>query len=395
MKRFYLSLALIAGLLVAAPPTAEAANLNQCLQISNIRTTVQGDQISVKADAYQMCSEYTPESGGLSAYSPLYQLSPHAITCTGPDLRRGRISLGISGSYLGEIACSGKSQSIGVGSSSLTAWKPLEGTIVQSFTHTPISTPKKLGECIEFANPRSSNSSSVITLSVDAYSTCGYLTRQGERPVVGMLEEDSLLTLGACSGVALNAALNGRSFMGTISCQLRVGVESSFLASPRIGATSTTLTLFFTWDFSRVNTSISHPAIPPTAERIAADAAANAAAAAANAAAAKASADAAAAAAAANAAAELKAKQEAEAKAAAELKAKQEAEAKAAAELKAKQEAEAKAAADRVLIAKILAAAKAKAAAASKKSTITCVKGKLVKKVTAVKPVCPSGYKKK
>ena len=34
-------------------------------------------------------------------------------------------------------------------------------------------------------------------------------------------------------------------------------------------------------------------------------------------------------------------------------------------------------------------------AAADKKSTITCVKGKLIKKVTAVKPVCPQGYKKK
>ena len=78
----------------------------------------------------------------------------------------------------------------------------------------------------------------------------------------------------------------------------------------------------------------------------------------------------------AKAAAELKAKQEAEAKAAAELKAKQEAEAKAAAELKAKQEAEAK-------------------AVALKKTTITCVKGKLVKKVTGVKPKCPSGYKVK
>ena len=60
----------------------------------------------------------------------------------------------------------------------------------------------------------------------------------------------------------------------------------------------------------------------------------------------------------------------------AELKAKQEAEAKAAAELKAKQEADAK-------------------AAALKKTTITCVKGKLTKKVTAVKPKCPSGYKLK
>jgi hypothetical protein len=75
--------------------------------------------------------------------------------------------------------------------------------------------------------------------------------------------------------------------------------------------------------------------------------------------------------------AELKAKQETEAKAAAEIKAKLQAEeARLAAELKAKQEAEAK-------------------AAAVKKTTITCVKGKLTKKVTAIKPKCPSGYKLK
>ena len=35
------------------------------------------------------------------------------------------------------------------------------------------------------------------------------------------------------------------------------------------------------------------------------------------------------------------------------------------------------------------------ATTASKKTTITCVKGKLTKKVIAVKPVCPKGYKKK
>ena len=73
---------------------------------------------------------------------------------------------------------------------------------------------------------------------------------------------------------------------------------------------------------------------------------------------------------------ELKAKQEAEAMAAADLKAKQEAEAMAAADLKVRKEIEAK-------------------AALLKKSTITCVKGKLTKKVTALKPKCPSGYKVK
>lgn len=75
-------------------------------------------------------------------------------------------------------------------------------------------------------------------------------------------------------------------------------------------------------------------------------------------------------------AAELKAKQEAEVRAAAELQARQEAEAKVAAELKAKQVAEAM-------------------AAAVKKTSIICVKGKLIKKVTAVKPKCPKGYKQK
>ena len=61
-------------------------------------------------------------------------------------------------------------------------------------------------------------------------------------------------------------------------------------------------------------------------------------------------------------------------------------EAKAAAELKTKEEADAKAAAEKAIRDK---------AAATKKVTITCTKGKLTKKVTAVKPKCPTGYKKK
>lgn len=80
-----------------------------------------------------------------------------------------------------------------------------------------------------------------------------------------------------------------------------------------------------------------------------------------------------------NTPAELKAKQEAELKAAAQLKAKQEAEeaaARVAAELSAKQE---------------LAAN----AAALNKTTIVCGRGKLSKKITAIKPKCPTGYKKK
>ncbi len=52
-------------------------------------------------------------------------------------------------------------------------------------------------------------------------------------------------------------------------------------------------------------------------------------------------------------------------------------------------------AAAKALADKAIADAKAAAAAKAKKKTITCVKGKLIKKVTAVKPVCPKGYKVK
>lgn len=68
-------------------------------------------------------------------------------------------------------------------------------------------------------------------------------------------------------------------------------------------------------------------------------------------------------------------KREADEKAAKEEKAKQETEAKSAVDLKAKQEAE--------------------VAMANKKTTITCVKGKTIKKVLAVKPKCPTGFKRK
>ena len=72
-------------------------------------------------------------------------------------------------------------------------------------------------------------------------------------------------------------------------------------------------------------------------------------------------------------------------------RAQQEAEAKARAEAEAR---EAAAKAEREAVAIALAEAAAKAAA-NKKTTITCVKGKQTKKVTAVKPICPKGYKKK
>jgi hypothetical protein len=44
---------------------------------------------------------------------------------------------------------------------------------------------------------------------------------------------------------------------------------------------------------------------------------------------------------------------------------------------------------------KIVPAAEAKKLVPAKKMTITCVKGKTTKKVSAVKPICPNGFKRK
>jgi hypothetical protein len=74
-----------------------------------------------------------------------------------------------------------------------------------------------------------------------------------------------------------------------------------------------------------------------------------------------------------------------------QFRAKPTTEAKAAAELKAKEEADARAAFEKAAIENSIR----DKAAATKKVTITCIKGKLTKKVTAVKPKCPAGYKKK
>ncbi len=96
----------------------------------------------------------------------------------------------------------------------------------------------------------------------------------------------------------------------------------------------------------------------------------------------------------------IRAKKEAEAKAAAELKAKQEAEVKAAnekaqAELAKMIESQIKAIEELTAKANSAKATIAGTKSGNKKTTITCLKGKIAKKITSAKPSCPVGYKKK
>ena len=252
-----------------------------------------------------------------------------------------------------------------------------------------------LATCLYFDDLAARVSGDVLTLESNVRqnsNTCSLYTPSDNtyQPVY------SIPALGiACTGPPLkNFSTEWGLGLGTLMCSgtvIKFGTTVDYLVVTNDGRSAS-------WAFSHAIIVDPNAAAKAAAAKAVADAAA--AKAVADAAAAKAVADAAAA----KAAAELKAKQDADAKAAAELKAKQEAEAKAAAdkaaaELKAKQEAEAKAAGEKIIsdakaqAARILAAAKA--AAAKKNITITCIKGKLIKKVTAVKPVCPAGYKKK
>jgi hypothetical protein len=81
-----------------------------------------------------------------------------------------------------------------------------------------------------------------------------------------------------------------------------------------------------------------------------------------------------------------------QAKAAAEAASKAAAEKAAADAVNAAKDKAAQDAADKVAAQKKIAA---QAAASKKKTTITCLKGKTIKKVTGVNPVCPKGYKRK
>lgn len=120
----------------------------------------------------------------------------------------------------------------------------------------------KVAECAEFRNPTSSASATTITLKVDVYAKCTeeQLGRgKGQKPLYEMPDEESLFNLSSCNGPSITQ-LVGNGWLGTATCSLRIG--SNTLPSSRVGATSTTIKMWFAWDFSSKTVSVSHKAIP-------------------------------------------------------------------------------------------------------------------------------------
>ena len=122
----------------------------------------------------------------------------------------------------------------------------------------------KVADCIELKFPTATASSTLITLNVQVYATCTpeELGRgNGQRALYSMEEEESLFNLSSCSGPGAQPRVGLTSgYLGTASCSLRVGNNS--VPSPRVGATSTTIRMWFSWDFSTKYVSVPHPAIP-------------------------------------------------------------------------------------------------------------------------------------
>jgi hypothetical protein len=136
-------------------------------------------------------------------------------------------------------------------------------TVFSSLVLSPIaSADSRVADCIELRNPKSTSSSTLITLTTDVYATCSEVQLgegSGQRGVYAMPEEESLFNLGSCTGPSVKPLI-GTGKLGIAQCSLRIGRNT--LPSPRKGSTTTKIRVFFTWDFSEKSIPVSHIAIP-------------------------------------------------------------------------------------------------------------------------------------
>ena len=139
--------------------------------------------------------------------------------------------------------------------------------ILSLCTATSANAESKVADCLELKFPSATATSTIFTLTVKVYATCTeeQIGRgKGQRAVFSMPQEDSLLTLGSCSGPTAQPRVGlSDGLLGTATCSLRVGSNS--LPSLRVGATSTTIRMWFSWDFSEKSVSVPHTSIPGSA----------------------------------------------------------------------------------------------------------------------------------
>lgn len=115
--------------------------------------------------------------------------------------------------------------------------------------------------CFQLVSGISSASTTQITVSATVNSNCTSAqigNANMSAPVYEIVEESGLLSLGKCNGPQLFQIYIGT--LGTVTCT--IPINQNFFGSQRTGATSSTIKMWFAWDFSQSTIRVSHVAIP-------------------------------------------------------------------------------------------------------------------------------------
>ena len=248
MKRILLSFILALGLQGAAAPHSSAAVLD-CLSVSSPTINTTGGTVVATFQVSQICG-----LPGFSTASPIFTISqdPTGSPCAGSAFMTGQTK------YLGQIVCTLGSSRIGSSSSQLQIWLPGESSKFINFSYPTIARVT-LSSCIQLGGGTSSASSSQITLRATVTSTCT-VSQLGNAnfstPVYEIVEESDLLSLAKCNGPSVGPT----GTLGTVVCTFPI--NQNFFGSQRTGATSSTIKIWFAWDFSETRLAVSHIAIP-------------------------------------------------------------------------------------------------------------------------------------
>lgn len=128
--------------------------------------------------------------------------------------------------------------------------------VLGTFSGVPIANAAG-SSCISLGFPSVSSSSTSIQMTVSVSSACkSPFGLSGGGPVYSILGESTLSS--SCSGPYDYSLLS----YGTITCRISLG---GALGSSRIGATSSTLQIWFAYDSSTKQVTFSHTAIPSAA----------------------------------------------------------------------------------------------------------------------------------
>jgi len=130
------------------------------------------------------------------------------------------------------------------------------------FPLNPAFAINKQAECLELLNQNITSNSSTNKFQVDLYSICPTVPKEYEMIKVEIVGFSNQFSSSYCNALlSKSAASFGKLYIGTLICTFPSSVPAG---SPRIGATSTTLRIFFDSDSSSKFVTYAHYPISET-----------------------------------------------------------------------------------------------------------------------------------